>query len=299
MSSMSSKSLSLTNKVVVVTGAARGIGRATAARLVAAGARVAIGDLSADLAATTAAEIEQATPGATLVGLAVDVTDVDKYRSFLEEVVATLGPIDVLVNNAGIMPVGPMVAETTETARAVFDVNVHGVLNGMKLVAPEMIKRGRGQIVNIASYAGLLAVPGQVSYAGSKAAVIAMTQAAQWELEGAGVRVGAVVPSFTNTELIAGTGSVRSQTPNTPEDVADAVIKVITARRNLIAVYVPGSVRPVGGAMAKLPRRARYALHRWLGTDTSFLKVDTDTRRAYDERVSDVARETSKENTHA
>lgn len=151
-----SRAQPLTGRVIAVTGAGRGIGRAVAARLAAAGAAVAIGDLDAELARETAGAIG-AHPGGRLLGLPLDVTDTHSFEDFLRTVETELGPIDVLVSNAGIMWVGPFEEEPEEAALRQFDVNVHGVLRGMKLVIPGMRKRGRGHMVNIASAASKVA----------------------------------------------------------------------------------------------------------------------------------------------
>src|SRR5213078_3596759 len=119
---------SLVGTVVAITGGARGIGRATAAALIAQGAKVAIGDLDAALAAQSAQEL-----GHRTLGLPLDVTDPGSFHSFLDRVERDLGPLDVLINNAGIMPIGPFAEESHETARALVDINVHGVIVGSKL----------------------------------------------------------------------------------------------------------------------------------------------------------------------
>src|SRR5579859_2765207 len=119
---------SLAGMTVAITGGGRGIGRATAAALVAQGARVAIGDIEPGLAERTAEEL-----GAGTVGLALDVTNRDSFQGFLNEVERRLGPLDVLVNNAGIMPVGPFVEESDATAKRMVDINLHGVIFGSKL----------------------------------------------------------------------------------------------------------------------------------------------------------------------
>ena len=119
---------SLAGRVVAITGGARGIGRATAAALVARGARVAIGDIDGPLAEKTAAEL-----GAGTLGLPLDVTSRASFAAFLDQVEDRLGPLDILVNNAGIMPIGPFAQETDATARRMVDINVHGVIYGSKL----------------------------------------------------------------------------------------------------------------------------------------------------------------------
>src|ERR1700753_562590 len=146
---------SLAGRVVAVTGGARGIGRATASALIAQGARVAIGDIDAPLAEKTASEL-----GSGTVGLPLDVPSRESFDAFLTEVENRLGPLDVLVNNAGIMPIGPFVDETDSTAQRLVDINLHGVIYGSKLALERFMPRGRGHLVNIASVARQGGFPG-------------------------------------------------------------------------------------------------------------------------------------------
>ena len=123
-------------KVVAITGGARGIGRATAAALIAQGARIAIGDIEASLAERTAQELGNGT-----IGLALDVTDRASFATFLDEVEGRLGPLDVLINNAGIMPIGSFVDESDATAKRMIDINLSGVIFGSKLALERFLPR--------------------------------------------------------------------------------------------------------------------------------------------------------------
>jgi NAD(P)-dependent dehydrogenase (short-subunit alcohol dehydrogenase family) len=265
--------------IVAITGAGRGIGLATARRLAAAGASVAIGDVDERAAAAARDAL-----GGSALAHRVDVRDEDSFRSFLNAVADEFGALDVLVNNAGIMPVGPLLDESAAEARRMFDVNVHGVLNGTKLAVPLLAGRASARIVNVASYAGKLAVPGQVTYAATKAAVLAICEGSRWELEPRGIGVTAVIPSFTNTELIAGTAPIKSVVPVEPDAVAQAIVDAVAHGKD--EVYVPKQVKPVGALIGALPRRWRQALHRRLGTDRAFLDLDREQRRAYLERTA-------------
>ena len=148
--------ISLRGRIVAITGGARGIGKATARALVLKGAKVAIGDLDRELAEQTAAEI-----GGDTLALELDVTRRDSFEGFLDQVEERLGSLDVLINNAGIMPLGQFVEEDDATAHRMVDINVHGVMYGMKLALPRMQRRGSGHLVNIASQAGKTGFPGR------------------------------------------------------------------------------------------------------------------------------------------
>lgn len=176
----------LAGRVIAVTGAGRGIGRAIAETLARAGGMVALGDLDEATARSAAEEISRAARGRA-EGFALDVTDTASFAGFLDRAEAAFGLVDVLVNNAGIMWVGPFADETEQTALRQFDVNLHGVLRGTKLAAPRMLARGAGHIVNIASAASKLAPAGEATYAATKHAVHGYSTAVRAELHGRGV----------------------------------------------------------------------------------------------------------------
>ena len=142
------------SKVIAITGGARGIELATAKALHAQGAKLAIGDIDGDEAVRAAAAI-----GPGVLASSLDVTDTNSFREFLALTERELGPLDVLINNAGIMPIGPWLEEADSTARRVLDINIFGVISGMKLALPGMVSRGHGHIINIASIAGKSPVP--------------------------------------------------------------------------------------------------------------------------------------------
>src|SRR3954470_9220835 len=282
---MAKEPRSLSGRVVAITGAARGIGRATAAALVREGATVAIGDLDGDLARRTAGELGAAS------AFALDVTHRASFESFLDAVEAQLGPVDVLINNAGIMALGPFVAEDDATARRMVDINVHGVLHGMKAVLPRLLARGEGHLVNIASAAGKGPYPGGATYCGTKHFVVGVSDAARGELRGTGVEVSVVMPVVVDTELANGVGSARGIPKIKPEDVAEAILE--TLKRPRFDVYVPRFMGPLTAATALLPRRLREPLLRALGADRVLWRVDDSARRAYEVRAahSDPSRE--------
>jgi NAD(P)-dependent dehydrogenase (short-subunit alcohol dehydrogenase family) len=276
---MSKTSVPIQGRVIAITGGARGIGLATAKQLHASGARVAIGDIDGDAAATAAAEL-----GPGVVAGTLDVSDQSSFREFLDLVERELGPLDVLINNAGIMPIGPMLQEPEATQRRVFQINVLGVMNGMKLALPGMIARGGGHMVNMASVAGRSPVPGGASYAAAKAAVVSLTETARVEFSGTGVEFTCVMPSFTATELIAGTKGTKFIANVTPEAVAGAITAAVETP--VADVFVPKSVGVIIKTQPLIGRRVRDAINHFLGADRTFLDVDTTARAAYDARIS-------------
>jgi NADP-dependent 3-hydroxy acid dehydrogenase YdfG len=262
-------------KLVAITGAGRGIGRATAEAFVAAGARVALGDVDAEAAARAADEL-----GEGALGLPLDVTDEDSFAGFLR----SAGEIDALVNNAGVMQIGPFAEETADTARRMIDINAHGVARGMRLALPGMLARRRGHLINVASTAARVGVPGAATYCGTKWFVLGLSQSVHAELHGTGVEVSCVMPGFVNTELTSGVkrpGYVRLIEPS---DIADAI--VATLRRPRLQVWVPRSLGPVTYVNGLLPRPLREGAARILKADRVFLDFDSAARSSYEERAS-------------
>jgi NADP-dependent 3-hydroxy acid dehydrogenase YdfG len=276
-----SSGMELPNRVAAVTGGARGIGLATARALHRAGMRVAIGDLDGDLARSAAAAL-----GDGAVGLDLDVTRRDSFTAFLDEAETALGPVDALVNNAGIMILGRFVDEDDETARRMVDINVHGVLLGTKLALARMRPRGRGHIVNLASQAGRFATPGGATYSATKHAVVAITEAVRGELrhEGSHVRVSYVLPYLVDTELGRGTTTdARSFRLLRPEDVADAIVAAV--RDGTVDVWLPRHGSLLWRLATVAPRRVMEAVQRGLRADRVLADPDVEARRAYDERA--------------
>jgi len=270
---------SLHGRVVVVTGGGRGIGKAIAAALAAKGCRVAVGDLDAYSAREAAEEL-----GGEAVGLALDVTDHAGFTTFLDEVERRLGPVDVLVNNAGIMAVGPFDEEDDATAVRQLEINLHAVIHGTKEAVRRMKPRGTGHIVNVASSAGKTGVPNLATYCATKHGVVGLSEAVRFELRGTGVEISVVMPAFVRTELAAGVGELRGFKMTTPEEVADVVVEALEFPR--FDVFVPKSIGPTWAALQVLPRRAREAIARALKVDRALVDVDRDARAAYEARAA-------------
>lgn len=262
---------------MVITGAARGIGRAIAARLVAEGASVVVADVDGAAAAQAAQAL-----GSAAQAVCLDVTQQAAVEARVAELEAT-GPIDVWINNAGIMSLGPFLAQSPARDAAQRAVNLDGVAFGMRAVLPRMLARGRGHIVNIASAAGRVGTPHAAMYSATKFAVIGLTEAVRREHEGSGVLFTVVLPSFVRTELIAGAGVPRWPPVVSPEDVAAAVLRAL--ERGTAEVYVPRAARLAAVLPALLPRRLVEGVGRMLGVDRVFAEVDGEARAAYAARL--------------
>jgi NADP-dependent 3-hydroxy acid dehydrogenase YdfG len=269
----------VSGRVVAITGAARGIGKATAQALVRRGAKVAIGDLDVPLAEQTAAEI-----GGETVAFELDVTSRQSFERFIAQVEERLGPLDVLVNNAGIMPVGLILEEDDAAARRIIDIDVHGVILGTKLALERMVPRGDGHIVNIASQAGKAGIPGLATYCAAKHAVVGFSEAVRGEHIETGIEISCVMPAVVNTELTSGVKDTRGVKRVEPEDVAEAIVAALERPR--FDVHVPRSAGVIGQMISPLPRRAREAIGRGLGMDTLMIDVDTKARAAYEARAA-------------
>ncbi len=276
--------IDLASAVVLVTGGGRGIGRATALAFAARGARVVVGDVDGD-----AAEDAARTIGRRAHGLRLDVRERASFAAFVQDATTIAGPADILVNNAGVMPLGAFLDEADGTSRVTLDVNVWGLVLGMRLVAPAMVARRRGHIVNVASMAGKIPIPGMAVYNASKFAAVGLTAAVRAELAPSGVSVSAVLPSAVRTSLVAGVPLGRGMPTVEPEDVAAAVVASCTNRKaelpvpryiggwDLLAAVVPERLMTFGRSVLLDDRRA-------------LTSIDAEGRKDYTERVERQAR---------
>ena len=267
------------SRVVAITGGARGIGLAMAAAFRAAGYTVATGDLDGELAAATAAPL-----GAH--GLPLDVTDRASFAAFLDAVERAHGPLDVLVNNAGIMPTGRFLDEPDALTDRMLEINLRGVLTGTRLAATRFAARGSGTVVNVASLAGVTGFPGVATYCATKHAVVGLGEALHNELRASGVGVLTVLPGVVRTELSAGARTPRwSAALSTvdPEDVARAVVRAVaTGRRR---VTVPRRLGAVLAVVGVLPAPLKAAAFRVTGADTAYTQADPAARARYHARI--------------
>ena len=243
----------LDGKVALITGASRGIGRAIALSLSAAGAAVAVNYAGND-AAAEAVRSEIIKNGGRAIIIKADVSDAAAVDAMIEKVIAEYGTIDILINNAGITKDTIVARMKQQDWTAVVNTNLSGVFNCCKPAAKLMMKKRAGKIVNMASVVGLTGNIGQANYAAAKAGVIGFTMSLARELAARGITVNAVAPGFISTDMTAVlSDKARENILNgiplkkmgSPEDVADAVLFLVSGR----ADYITGQVINVDGGM--------------------------------------------------
>jgi NAD(P)-dependent dehydrogenase (short-subunit alcohol dehydrogenase family) len=279
---MAKEPRSLNGRVVAITGGGRGIGRAIAQALVAEGARVAVGDLDRASAEQAATEL-----GADAIGLALDVTDHAGFTAFLDEVEQRLGPLDVLVNNAGIMPVTALVDESPASIARQLEINLHAVIHGTQDATRRMVPRRTGHIVNIASLAGRSGFPGLATYCATKHGVVGLSEAVRAELRHTGVELSVVMPGIVRTELSAGLHEARGVKSVSVEEVAKEVVSALKVPR--FDVFVPRSTGAIVAVTSALPRRLREAIGRAIKADRVAVGTDGAMRTAYEVRAANSA----------
>jgi NAD(P)-dependent dehydrogenase (short-subunit alcohol dehydrogenase family) len=267
----------LSNKVVAITGGARGIGYATARALAHEGARVAVGDLDGDLAEGVAADL-----GGNAVGVGVDVSDNAAFSAFLDRVERQLGPLDVLVNNAGILMPGPIEAEDEEITAREIAINLHAVIHGTRQAVQRMKPRHSGHIVNISSVGGRIAGARLATYCATKFGVAGFSEAVALELNGTGVDISVVFPPPCNTDLSAGVDPLRAMPFVEPEDVAASIVETLKWPR--FAVPVPKTMGPMLWLNQALPFRVRAALAHIMKADR--VNIDHGQRAVYTQRLA-------------
>jgi NAD(P)-dependent dehydrogenase (short-subunit alcohol dehydrogenase family) len=270
----------LTGLSIAVTGGANGIGLAVARQFATAGAKVAIGDI--DAAAATAAAAGLSGPA---IGVRLDVSDRDSFADFLDTAEQSHGPIDVLVNNAGIDWIGPFHEEPDDVTRREVDVNLMGTLIGTRLALQRMLPRNRGHIVNVASGVGRLPLPGSASYSATKHAIVGLTESLRLEYRQRAVRFSLVQPSQVRTAMLDGQAQPRLMAQVTAEQVAEAILDAV--RRNRFEVWVPRSQAAGVKLAAILPRRAREAVLLAMGIARLAEGTDSGLRSGYHRRMFD------------
>jgi short-subunit dehydrogenase len=260
--------------VAVVTGAARGIGRTIAHDLIARGYHVVVGDL--DLAATERTAFEL---GDDATGMRLDVTDTALVTAVVDEIEVTIGPIEVWVNNAGIMPTGLFRDQTVDLIDRVIDVDYRALVDVTAVVLPKMLARGRGSFINIASATGVKPLAGLAVYSGTKAAVIGYSDALRRELRGSGVHVAVIMPNLVSTAMGAGITPPPGFGAVSAESVSRAAMRALD--RKSFGSFVPTYLGPILKLSRLLPTRLQDFIDDRVGTDRIGLGGDPKARAEY------------------
>ena len=243
-----------------------------------------IGDLDGTAASEAAAAIDPLAYGYT-----VDATSRDSFAEFTGAVLDGLGRIDVLVNNAGIMPLGGFLDEDDAISKATFEVNVWGLRHGMRLVLPHMIERGRGHIVNVALMAGKIPIPGMAVYNASKFAAVGLSAAVRQEFRGTGVSISTVLPSAVRTRLSSGVPLGHGLPTVDAEDVARAIVGSVGSRR--AEIPVPGYLAGWDLLSAAAPNGLMSLARKVIRDRRALTSVEHDVRDAYEQTIEAQARE--------
>lgn len=268
--------IKLEGAVVCVTGAARGIGKATAEGLASRGARVVLGDIDEAEAAKVAKSI-----GNGSIAVKLDVADPKSFENFVAKA-KELGTITLLVNNAGIQRTGRFIDQTLESQHREIAINLGGVINGMRLVLPDMLAHDYGHIVNVASMSAKMTLPGVAVYTASKFGVASLSRSVRSEIAGTNVSITTVMPSAVQTDLTAGL-DIRGVPKSKPEEVAAEIIASCQHRKPEITV--PRWLSPIAAVEEVLPEKVGTFLKKIAGAQNRLLH-DTPQSRAYQERVN-------------
>jgi short-subunit dehydrogenase len=279
---MSKQPRVLNGKTAIVTGATGGVGKATAKALAREGVKVAMADLDQQAVEDAAREV-----GSGAIGMALDVTDLDAYTRFIDEVESRLGPLDILCNVAGIMPIGRFEEERDTISARIIDVNLTAVVHSTKDAARRMLARGSGHIVNVASGAGWIAGGGGATYCASKFGVVGYSESVALELRGTGVEISVVAPAVIKTEMSVGLKEVKGVRASEPEEVAAAIVDGL--KRPKFAIFVPKAIGIMAMSFSAMPYRIRHFLARSANTDKLLLDFDATARAGYEDRVAQTA----------
>lgn len=242
----------LKDKVALITGGARGIGRAIALTFAREGAHIVVADVNLEIAQKTASEIESL--GRKALALEIDVTNYEKVEEGINKILDKMGKVDILVNNAGITKDNLLLRMPLADWDAVINVNLKGTFNCIKAVSRPMIKQRSGRIISIASIIGLMGNPGQANYAASKAGIIALTKTVAKELASRNINANAVAPGFIQTEMTAKLPeevkkrmleAIPLAKLGTPEDVANVCLFLASEESS----YITGQVITIDGGM--------------------------------------------------
>ena len=260
--------------IAVVTGAARGIGKQIATDLVREGFRVVLADL--DLAQTDATAREL---GDAASAIELDVSDHGATAAAIGQIEFSVGPIEVWINNAGIMPTGPVLGQDPALANKIIDVNMRGTYGAISVILPLMIQRRSGTIINIASATGIKPLAGLAVYSSTKAAIIAYSDSLRRELRGTGVRVCVIAPNLARTPMSAGIKPPRMSGSVSARQVSRTVLSAIRTGRFLSTV--PRWLKSVLRLNKAMPIRLQDWLDDRIRMDRIGLTGDPAARAAY------------------
>ena len=243
---------SLQDKVAVITGAGRGIGKTIASQLAQAGAKVALADIEAETVNQVADALTR--QGTEAAGFVADVSQFESVQNFMQQVQEKFGRLDILVNNAGITRDGLLLRMKEKDWDAVLGVNLKGCYNCCRAAISTLLRQRAGSIVNVASIIGLRGNAGQVNYAASKAGIIGLTKSLAKEVASRGVRVNAVAPGFIDTEM---TRALKEEVRNTMLEqiplgrfgIPDDVARVVWFLASEASSYITGQVIIIDGGM--------------------------------------------------
>ena len=249
---------------VAVTGGGSGIGRAVAEHFTRAGADVTVGDIDGS-------------------DVALDVSERDSFAAFLDAAEERHGPLDVLVNNAGVDWVGPFHEEPNEVSRREIDINLMGTIIGTRLALARMLPRGRGHVVNVASGVGRVPLPGSAVYSATKHGIVGLTESLRLEYRDSGVRFSLIQPAQVDTGMLAGLARPKLLPVVSADDVAAAVLRAV--QQNRFELWVPASQGVTARLGYVMPRRVREFVMRVLGVGRIAGDADLSERRAYHERT--------------
>jgi NAD(P)-dependent dehydrogenase (short-subunit alcohol dehydrogenase family) len=277
---MRRRSRSLAGQTAIVTGGTRGVGRALVQALVQRETHVALCARDPEEVDATAQELGAA------MARPLDVSDRIAVGEFIDEVEGELGPIDILVNVAGIMPIGPFEDEDDATTQRILDVNLAAVIFSTKDAARRMKARGSGHIVNVASGASWIAGGGGATYCGSKFGLLGYCQSVALELSETGVEISIVAPGVIETGMTAGVKDLRGVRRVTPDEVAATIVNVLERPR--FVAFIPRSVGLMALALSALPFGIRRSLARLSNIDTLMLEADMEARAGYEARAQAV-----------